>query len=111
MILNLTVLEIYSSEAIGFGIFDRVFNFDNCQTEVVSDVISGMVVDPTGVKARVKFDDSRSNRSRDIRLPYFVRTTTPAYAGRHIRAKRRKAFCLKIDVLFLYIIIIISSHP
>ena len=37
-----------------------------------SDVISGAVVDPTGVKVRVKFGDSRSNRSRDIGLPDFV---------------------------------------
>ena len=46
-------------------------NFDNCQPEVVSDVISGTVKDPTGVKV-VKFGDSRSNRSRDLRLPHFV---------------------------------------
>ena len=42
-----------------------------------------------GAKVHAKFDDSRSNRSRNIRLPHFVRTTTPAYAGHHIRAKRR----------------------
>ena len=72
VILAQTVQEIYSSEAVGFGIFDRFLNFDNCQLEVVSDVISGVVIDPTGVKVRVKFGDSRSNRSRDIRLPHFV---------------------------------------
>ena len=54
VILALTVLEIYNSEAVGFGIFDRFMNFDNCPTEVVSVVISGVVVDPTGVKACVK---------------------------------------------------------
>ena len=37
-----------------------------------SDVISGVVVDPTGIKVPVKFGDSRSNRSRDLRLPLFV---------------------------------------
>ena len=42
------------------------FNFNNCQPEVVSDVISGVVVDPTGVKILVKLGDFRSNRSRDI---------------------------------------------
>ena len=31
-----------------------------------SDVISSVVVDPTGLKFRVKFGDSRSNRFRDI---------------------------------------------
>ena len=31
-----------------------------------------MVVDPTGSKVPVKFGVSRSNRSRDIRLPHFV---------------------------------------
>ena len=100
--------EIYSR----CGIFDRFLNLDNCQPEVVSDVISGMVdqdvgmdecanfgdsrlkpsessflacfrtsitsarkysdvisgrvVGPRGVKALLKFADSRSNRSRDI---------------------------------------------
>ena len=42
------------------------FKFDNFQPEVASDVISGVFVEPTGVKVPVKFDDSRSNRSRDI---------------------------------------------
>ena len=55
-----------------------------------------MVVEPMGVKVLVKFGDSRSNRSRDIRLPHFVgtttttTTTTPAYVGHHIRAKNAK---------------------
>ena len=31
-----------------------------------------VAVDPTGVKVFVKFGDSRSNRSRDIRLPHVV---------------------------------------
>ena len=31
-----------------------------------------MAVDPTGVNVLVKFGDSRSNGSRDIRLPHFV---------------------------------------
>ena len=34
--------------------------------------MSGVVVDPTGVKVRVHFSDSRPSRSRDIRLPHFV---------------------------------------
>ena len=60
-----------------------------------------MVVDPTGVKVRVKFAEFRSNRSRDIRLGHFVRTTTTTAATQvdgpyDNRAKRRQpAFCLK----------------
>ena len=45
-----TVHEIDNSEAVVCGIFDRYLNFDNCKAEVVSDVISGVVVDPTDVK-------------------------------------------------------------
>ena len=36
-------------------------NFDNSPLKVVSDVISGVVVDSTDVKVRVKFGDSRSS--------------------------------------------------
>ena len=140
-ILAQTVHEIYSSESVICGSFDRFLNFDDCQMKVVSDVmsgtvdqdvgmdvcanfgesrlkpseasfsaifrtydnfrpevrsdvISGVVIDPTGAKVPVKFGDSRLNRSRDIRLLHFVRTTTPAHAGHHIRAKCHKAFCL-----------------
>ena len=57
-------------------IIGRFSNVDNFRPEVRSDIISGMVVGPMGVKASVKLGDSRSNRSRDIRLPQFVRTTT-----------------------------------
>ena len=39
----------------------------------ITSVISGVVVDPTSVKVPVKFGDSRSNRSRDLR------TTTTVY--------------------------------
>ena len=35
-----------------------LFNFDNCQKEA-SEVIFGVVVDLTGMKAPVKFGDSR----------------------------------------------------
>ena len=53
-------------------------NYDNCQPEAASDVISGAVVDPTG--------DSRSNRSREIRLPRFVTNDrTTAVADRDIK--------------------------
>ena len=39
---------------------------DNFRPEVDSDVISGVVVEATGMKVRVKSGDSRSNRSPDI---------------------------------------------
>ena len=59
-----------------------------------------MIVEPTGVKVHVKVDDSMSNRSRDIQLPHFVRTTTtttttPADGPYDNRAKRAAAFWLK----------------
>ena len=79
--------------------YQPFFKFDNFRPEVHNDVISGVSVDPTGVKAHVKFDDSRSKSSRDIRLPHFVLTTTTAYAGHHIKAKRHKAFCLEIQFI------------
>ena len=59
-------------EAVSCGIFDRFLNVDNFQPEVHSDVLSGMVVDPTGMKVPVNFGVSRSKCSRDIRLPRFV---------------------------------------
>ena len=45
-------------------------------------VTSGEVVDPTCAKVHVKFADSRSNRSRDIRLPQFVMNDDNDDAGR-----------------------------
>ena len=36
--------------------------------------MSGVVVDPTGLKVGVTFGDSMSNHSRDIRLPLFVKS-------------------------------------
>ena len=47
---------------------DRFINFE---PQVTSDVIP-VVVDPASMYIRVKFGDSRSNCSRDTRLPHFV---------------------------------------
>ena len=63
--------------------------------------MSSVVVESRGVKVNVKFGDSRSNRSRDIRLPDIVTNDDDDNddAGRRTydnRAKRRPAFCLKI---------------
>ena len=57
------------SEASFLALFANV---DNFRPEVHSDAISGGIVDPTGVNVPVKFRDSRSNRSRYIRLPHFA---------------------------------------
>ena len=72
MILAQTVLEIYNSEVVGGVIFGRFTNVDNFRPKTRSDVMSGVLIDPTGLKVHVKFDDSRSNRSRNKRLPHFV---------------------------------------
>ena len=64
--------------------------FRTSTTSVYSDVICGLFVDPTGVKARVKFGDSRTNRFLDIRLPHFV--TNDNDNNDHAS---RGAFCLK----------------
>ena len=42
------------------------FFLDNFRPEVVSDIISGAVIDLTGVKILVKLVDSRSNGSRYV---------------------------------------------
>ena len=49
-----------------------VSNFDKCQMEVASDVISDLAVDHIAMDVRVKFSDSTLNRGRII----------PLFAGR-----------------------------
>ena len=56
-----------SPEAVRGGISDGFFHY-NFQQEVVSDVISGLDLEQVGMDVSVKFGDSRSNGSRDIRL-------------------------------------------
>ena len=83
----------------------------------MTSCVSGVVVDPTGMDVLVKFGDSRSNRSRDIRrdiwLPQFVtdERTTPAYTRHQISPKRQSAFCLKTnrDMPFFAISVFFSS--
>ena len=62
-----------------------------------------MIVDPTVVQVPVKLNDSRSYRSRDIRLPQFVTNddkdndgVASADGPCDNRAKRYEALCLKI---------------
>ena len=57
VILGQTVLEIYNREDVGGGIFDSLLNFDNSQPEVVSAIISGVIIDPSGLKVHAKFGD------------------------------------------------------
>ena len=58
--------------AIRGDIFGRFANFDRYRPEVARDVISGVVVDPTGLKVHVKFGDSIGQTVLEIRLPHFV---------------------------------------
>ena len=60
-----TVLEKFHPKP-SQAAFSTVLNVDNCQPDVDSEIISGAVVGPTSMKVRIKFDNSRSNRSRDI---------------------------------------------
>ena len=59
MILSRTVHEIYNGEAVVCSIFYHFLNFDNCQPEVVSDVISGMVDHDVGMDVCANFGNSR----------------------------------------------------
>ena len=75
MILAQTVLEIYDNIVVGGVSFSRFSNADNLRLEEDRDIISGAVVDPTGVKVPLKFGESRSNRCRDILGPTGMFTT------------------------------------
>ena len=59
MILAQTAHEIFSSEAVVCGIFDRFLNIDDWQPEVVSDVISIRVDQDVGMDICANFGDSR----------------------------------------------------
>ena len=67
--------------------------------EAASEVISGVVVDPIRIKFHVKLGDSRSNRSRDIRVPHFVTNDVDGDDDTNVRRSSNKgppmAFCLK----------------
>ena len=49
VILAQTVLEIYSTEPVGCGIFNLFLNLNNCQPEAVRNVVSGMVDQDVGM--------------------------------------------------------------
>ena len=69
---RLTRSQEIPPEATWGGVLDHFLNFDDCQSEVASDVISGVVVDLSSMDVHVKFGGSRSDHSRDIWLPQFV---------------------------------------
>ena len=75
MILAQTILEVYNSEAVDGGIFDR-FVFDNFQPEIVSEVISGMAVQFVGTDVCVSFCDSRLKPSEASFSAVFRTTIT-----------------------------------
>ena len=68
------VSDVISSTAVQDVGMDVCANFGDSRLKPSEASFSavGVVVDPTGVKVRLKFGDPRSNRSRDIRLPHFV---------------------------------------
>ena len=59
MILAQTVHEIYSRAAVVCRFSTIFLNFDNCQPEVVCDIISGMVDQDVGIDICASFGDSR----------------------------------------------------
>ena len=63
------IYEEIRPKDVGGCIFGRFSNFEKCQPEVASDVISRAALVYVGVDVCAKFGDSRSNRSRDIQLP------------------------------------------
>ena len=52
-----------------FRTFEQYFITFCSRPETISNVISGVIVEAAGMKVHVKLGDSRSNRSRYIRLP------------------------------------------
>ena len=55
-------------KAVGGGTFERFLNFHKCRPEVAGDVISRRSVESAGMDVRAKFDDSRLNNGRIMRL-------------------------------------------
>ena len=80
------------SEAFSAVFFELRYLY---RPQVADDVMTGVAVEQVGMNVHGKFGDYRSNRSQDIRLPLCVTNSHDHDAGHHIRAKHRKAFCLK----------------
>ena len=64
MILDLTFLEKFHQKRPE-ALFSTLFSQDNFGSEVVNAILTTSA----GMKVVVKFGDSRSSRSRDIRQP------------------------------------------
>ena len=72
LVSSLKTFSRNSTKEVGYGIFDRCSNLDKRRPEVAVDVIFSVAVQQVGLGVCVKFGDSRSNRSQDIRLLHFV---------------------------------------
>ena len=89
-ILGQTVPKYFALKSSGTA-FSCFFSRNNfVRPEVANDAISVVVVGQVGTDVRVKFGDSRSNRSGDIRSAQFVTTTTD-HANYHRRQKRHSS--------------------
>ena len=73
-------------KAVGSGICS-FFRY-KFRPDVEYDVISGMVIDHVGMHPRVQFGDSRSKRSRDIRMA----DRTNERVNENYRSLRQKRF-------------------
>ena len=71
MILPQTVLAKFHLKLSGAAV-STVFFRDNVRQEIVRDFMSGVAVEYFDVDVRVKFSDSRWNRSRYIQVAHFV---------------------------------------
>ena len=84
-----------TAEAIEGVIFDPFSNVDNFRPEAYSDVISGVAVDPTGVKVHIKFNLLILGQTvleiYDCFTLLRTTTTTPADGLYDNRAKRHIA--------------------
>ena len=68
----------------------------NFRPEVDSNVLAGLAVDGGGMDVPVKFDDSRSNGSQDIRgADCLLNERMKITKACHIRQKRLKAYRTK----------------
>ena len=76
-------------KAVGSSIFGRFLISDNCRPKIAGDVISAVVVEYIGMDVPVKFGDSKSNGSWDIRGADFFTNEwtnmTEAYGIKRLR--------------------------
>ena len=105
----------FSVEDVGGVVIFRSFsNVDDFRPEVDSGVVSCVVVGQTGMKVLVKFGDSRSNRSRDIRLPHFVMNDAgvrrSSLTGK-LKNGKRSTICVSLELIGTHWRAIEWAHP